>query len=44
MIGLPRRRWARALVWLLAALAYAAVMWFWVFPWVDRTFVNRPTL
>lgn len=21
-----------------------AVLWFWVFPWIDRTFVNRPAV
>jgi hypothetical protein len=41
---LPERRWARALVLLAVVLAYAALMWFWVFPWVDHTFVNRPAL
>lgn len=34
----------RALVWVAIAVAYLALMWFIVFPWVDRTFVNRPAL
>lgn len=25
-------------------LGAAAILWFWVFPWVDRTFVNRPAV
>lgn len=41
---LPRARWARGLVYLAIALGYMAIMWFYVFPWVDRTFVNRPAL
>lgn len=38
------QRRVRGLVWVAAALLYAAALWFFVFPWVDRTFVNRPTL
>lgn len=41
---LPKKRWARYLVYLGALLAYAAVMWFYVFPLIDRTFINRPAL
>ncbi|MCA1830847.1 MAG: hypothetical protein LC663_04970 [Actinobacteria bacterium] len=41
---LPQNRWARLAVYLFFAIAYAAVMWFLVFPWIDRTFVNRPAL
>jgi hypothetical protein len=41
---LPRARWARALVWLALVAGYVALMWFVVFPWVDRTFVSRPAL
>jgi hypothetical protein len=25
-------------------LAILAILWFWVFPWLDRTFVNRPAI
>jgi hypothetical protein len=25
-------------------LGYAAVMWYVVFPWFDRTFVNQPAV
>jgi len=35
---------ARALLWLTLAVGYAALMWYIVFPWVDRHFVSRPTL
>lgn len=41
---LPRRRAGRIAVYLLLAIGYVALMWFLVFPWVDRTFVNRPAL
>lgn len=41
---LPAQRWARVLIYLAVALAYAAVLWFYVFPWADKTFVNRPAL
>lgn len=41
---LPRRRGARLAVWLALALAYAALMWVYVFPWVDRTFINQPAV
>lgn len=34
----------RLVLWALAAVVYVAVMWFLVFPWVDATFVNKPTL
>lgn len=40
----PRRRGARTLVYLAMVLAYAALLWFVVFPWIDRTFVSKPTL
>ena len=41
---LPRARWVRVLIYLAVVLGYMAVMWLYVFPWVDRTFVNRPAL
>jgi hypothetical protein len=41
---LPAKRWQRALIWIVIALGYMALMWFLIFPWVDRTFVNRPAL
>jgi hypothetical protein len=27
-----------------ALLLVVALLWFWIFPWVDRTFVNRPAV
>jgi len=41
---LPTQRWARALIYLGIALGYMAIMWYWVFPWIDHTFINRPAL
>jgi hypothetical protein len=41
---LPRKRGARVLVYLALTLGYVALMWFLIFPWVDRTFVNRPAI
>lgn len=34
-----RRRW---LLGVSAAFAWAALMWFVVFPWLDDRFVSRP--
>lgn len=39
-----RRRSARVLTAVAAFLAVAFVLWIWVFPWLDRTFVNRPAI
>jgi len=41
---MPAKRWQRLLIWGVVAIGYTALMWFLVFPWVDRTFVNRPAL
>jgi hypothetical protein len=41
---LPRRRWPRIAVIVAFILGYATILWYWVFPWLDRTFVNRPAL
>lgn len=41
---LPQGRGRRIAVKVVLTLAYAAVLWVWVFPWLDRTFVNRPAL
>lgn len=41
---LPEGRWARVAFWTIVAAVYVALMWYVVFPWVDRTFVNRPAL
>jgi hypothetical protein len=40
----PQNRGARITIKLALVLGYAAILWFWVFPWLDRTFVNRPAL
>lgn len=37
-----RRRRGKRLIVLGIALVVGVVLWIWVFPWVDRTFVNRP--
>ena len=39
-----RSKWLRRVLWLGIALGYMAVLWYFVFPWVDRTFVNRPAV
>lgn len=41
---LPARRAPRFAIYIVAILGYATVLWFWVFPWLDRTFVNRPAI
>jgi hypothetical protein len=38
----PEHRGKRIAIKLALVLGYAAILWFWVFPWLDRTFVNRP--
>jgi hypothetical protein len=42
----PRRasRRRRTLVIVLLLVLYGAVLWYLVFPWVDRTFVNQPAV
>jgi hypothetical protein len=42
--ALPENKRVRRIVVLCAVLAAAAVLWFWVFPWIDRTYVNRPAV
>ncbi len=41
---LPESPGRRRLVVAVAVLVIMAVLWFWVFPWIDRTFVNRPAI
>ena len=41
---LPARKGPRYAVYAAVVLAYATTLWIWVFPWLDRTFVNRPAL
>ena len=41
---LPTKRLPRYSILLVATLGYAAILWYYVFPWLDRTFVNRPAL
>jgi hypothetical protein len=42
----PRRafRWRRTLVIVLFLVLYGAALWYVVFPWVDRSFVNQPAV
>lgn len=40
----PANRVQRIAIKLALVLGYAAILWFWLFPWLDRTFVNRPAL
>jgi hypothetical protein len=41
---LPKRRWQRVTIYLVLTLGYAAVLWFYLFPYLDKTFINRPAL
>jgi quinol-cytochrome oxidoreductase complex cytochrome b subunit len=41
---LPAKRGARIATYAVVILGYMAILWFYVFPWLDRTFVNRPAL
>jgi len=41
---LSSKRWPRIATIVVLILGYAAFMWFYVFPWLDRTFINRPAL
>jgi hypothetical protein len=41
---LPARKGVRRALLTVIVLAVMAVLWFWVFPWADRTFVNRPAI
>jgi hypothetical protein len=41
---LPAGRGARIAVIVLAVLVALVLLYGWVFPWVDRTFVNRPQI
>lgn len=38
------RRRQRIALWVAAALAWSALMWFIVFPWIDERFISRPAL
>ncbi len=40
----PKNRAPRIAIKLALVLGYAAILWFWVFPWLDRTYINRPAL
>jgi hypothetical protein len=39
-----KRRVLRTVAIALAVLIVGTILWIWVFPWVDRTFVNRPQI
>jgi len=41
---LPAKRGPKIATILIVVLGYAAVLWFYVFPYLDRTFINRPAL
>lgn len=41
---LPANRTAKITTVLVLVLGYAAILWFFVFPWLDKTFINRPAL
>jgi quinol-cytochrome oxidoreductase complex cytochrome b subunit len=41
---LPSKRAPRIMTLIVIVLGYAAILWFFVFPWLDRTFINRPAL
>jgi hypothetical protein len=41
---LPSKRWQRVTTYVVVILGYAAVLWFYVFPYLDKTFINRPAL
>lgn len=44
MSVLPAKKgWRRAIV-AAVIVGVMIVLWFWVFPWADRTFVNRPAI
>jgi len=42
--GRPRHRWRRLLILAVAIVIYAALLWYYVFPYVDQHFVNQPTI
>ena len=41
---LPAKRAHRIGVYVVVLLGYAAILWFYLFPWLDKTFINRPAL
>jgi len=41
---LPAKRGQRIATYVVVILGYMAILWFYVFPWLDRTFINRPAL
>jgi hypothetical protein len=42
--GLLSNRWVRRTIYLVVVIGYMAALWYYVFPWLDRTFINRPAL
>lgn len=36
-----RTRWS---IWFVAAVGWATLMWFVVFPWIDESLISRPAL
>jgi quinol-cytochrome oxidoreductase complex cytochrome b subunit len=41
---LPKSKRVRLAMWVVAVLAALALLFLVIFPWVDRTFVNRPAI
>jgi hypothetical protein len=41
---LPAKRAPRIVTYVVIILGYAAILWFYLFPWLDKTFINRPAL
>jgi hypothetical protein len=39
---LPKRRLYRIAIYVVVLIGYASILWFELFPYLDRTFVNRP--
>lgn len=44
MTALPKSKRVRLALWVVAALAALALLFLVIFPWIDRTFVNRPAI
>ena len=38
------KRWQKRALVAVIVLGVMAALWVWVFPWVDRTYVNRPAV
>ena len=38
------KRWQKRAITIVVVLGVMAALWVWAFPWIDRTFVNRPAV